>query len=158
MPRGRFELENALGLALARRFEPQSCCELAGAGFRALKRLKWVSEPGFPWVLDHFGLWGHPKEWQNSRFFSLRSVKGAWVQELHSFRSAFGLAPQDPALPLPRQGDVVSDCSTLDEGEEPPRRLIFAVSLFNTRTRRKYPAPGGAGADGLGRGGRRIAT
>ena len=67
------------------------------------------------------------------------------LEELLSFRSAFGLAAQDPALPLPRRhSDATSDCSVL-EGSEPAQRLLFAVSLFNTRTRRKYPAPGGAG-------------
>ena len=72
-------------------------------------------------------------------------------EDVAAFRAAFGLAAQDPALPLPRrEGDAqLSDCSALDEAEASSRRRqrieLFAASLFNTRTRRKYPAPGGAG-------------
>eukprot|EP00435_Cladocopium_sp_Y103_P059943 s618_g21.t1 len=89
-------------------------------------------------------------------------------QDVAAFRAAFGLGSQDPALPLPRREGVAlvaqlstamctvkfpvpsrSDCSALDEGEASSRRRhrieLFAASLFNTRTRRKYPAPGGAG-------------
>lgn len=71
-------------------------------------------------------------------------------EDVAAFRAAFGLGSQDPALPLPRrEGDAqLSDCSALDEGEassRPHRIELFAASLFNTRTRRKYPAPGGAG-------------
>lgn len=70
-------------------------------------------------------------------------------EDIATFRAAFGLAAQDPALPLPRrEGDAQSDCSALDEVEERSSRGkldLFAASLFNTRTRRKYPAPGGAG-------------
>lgn len=76
-------------------------------------------------------------------------------EDILAFRASFGLGPQDPALPLPRQGeggDLRTGCHALQDADnedtEPGRRrrlVLFATSLFNTRTRRKYPAPGGAG-------------
>ena len=40
---------------------------------------------------------------------------------------------------------VIADRSSFLEASPRHRIELFAASLFNTRTRRKYPAPGGAG-------------
>ncbi|CAJ1376899.1 unnamed protein product [Effrenium voratum] len=66
-------------------------------------------------------------------------------EDIAAFRASFGLGSFEPTLPLPREGDSQSGCRALEDTEEASRRVLFATSLFNTRTRRKYPAPGGAG-------------
>ncbi|CAE7235280.1 unnamed protein product [Symbiodinium sp. KB8] len=99
------------------------------------------------------------RDLHSAGFEALRELRKkrqhAHAHDILAFRASFGLGPQDPALPLPRQGeggDLRTGCHALQDADnedtEPGRRrrlVLFATSLFNTRTRRKYPAPGGAG-------------
>eukprot|EP00930_Biecheleria_cincta_P056146 TRINITY_DN42312_c0_g1_i1.p1 TRINITY_DN42312_c0_g1~~TRINITY_DN42312_c0_g1_i1.p1 ORF type:complete len:650 (+),score=105.74 TRINITY_DN42312_c0_g1_i1:121-2070(+) len=71
------------------------------------------------------------------------------AEDIVAFRSSFGIGPHDPVLPLASAGgdSTLSDtCASIDKAQACPRRQpLFATVMFNTQTRRKYPAPGGTG-------------
>lgn len=71
------------------------------------------------------------------------------TEDILAFRSSFGIGPQDPVLPLAHlRGDAtLSDtCASMGRTQGCPRgQPFFATVMFNTQTRRKYPAPGGTG-------------
>lgn len=98
----------------------------------------------------------------DKRYRELLPVLVPWGEDdVTAFRGSFGVHQGDPTVPIARRAgegagraaacDLLPGAAAADEdaataGLGRRRRIaLWAVVLFNTRTRRKYPAPGGAG-------------
>jgi len=105
------------------------------------------SERLFAWekqLLEHFIADAQDRD---GRYRELLPVLVPWSEDdVAALCESLGADCQEPKAPLQRSSSVGEDppvaCMV---GQEPGRYELWAVVLFNTRTRRKFPAPRGEG-------------
>ena len=107
-----------------------------------------------PWTRVRWAMWGVFPTFQHishhfTSCWSEKDVRLGWaILSLNIFHFNKN---KDKSWQFQRHLKTKTDMSNRTRRHQassrPHRIELFAASLFNTRTRRKYPAPGGAGAE-----------